>query len=364
MVIKYSLFFLFLFFISYLLTRWLSLSQLRTFLLDQPNHRSLHSKPTPRTGGIAIFLALGLLFLVGKVINPIRESLFFPFSKVSWIVAATLLISAVSLWDDRSHVPPVVRICIHTLATLGIVFGAGYQIPSLSLPLVGTVELGWVSAPLTLLGLLWVTNLYNFMDGLDGLAGGMSVCGFGILGVIAWTKGSPTLAFSSLLIASAAGGFLVHNLPPARIFMGDMGSVTLGFLAGVVSLAGIHLGLFDLWVPALVFSPFLVDATVTLVRRLYKKESVLQAHRQHFYQRLVLAGWSVKKTLRAEFVLMIACGLSAAIYTISTEFQRLLILMVWVLIYSFLAAGVRILEKKSGNQKKREFSYSAKKYVM
>ena len=114
---------------------------------------------------------------------------------------------------------------------------------------------------------------------------------------------------------------------------------------------GVHQKQFDLWVPVLVFSPFIVDATVTLLRRLLRGERVWRAHREHYYQRLVLAGWSHRKTVLAEYCLMLACGASAIIYTRTTERTRLLILILWVLIYSALAFCVRLTEQRNGRNR-------------
>jgi UDP-N-acetylmuramyl pentapeptide phosphotransferase/UDP-N-acetylglucosamine-1-phosphate transferase len=137
---------------------------------------------------------------------------------------------------------------------------------------------------------VWFINLYNFMDGMDGFAGGMGTLGFGFLAYLGWLAGQDFFALSGLLIAGANLGFLLCNFPPARIFMGDAGSTTMGFLAAGMSLWGVRDGLFPMWIPILIFSPFIVDATVTLIRRLVHGDKVWQAHRSHYYQRLVLLG--------------------------------------------------------------------------
>jgi UDP-N-acetylmuramyl pentapeptide phosphotransferase/UDP-N-acetylglucosamine-1-phosphate transferase len=189
------------------------------------------------------------------------------------------------------------------------------------------------------------------MDGMDGFAGGMTVIGFLFLCYLAWIGNHPLIAVISLLTAGAAAGFLFYNLPPAKIFMGDVGSIVLGFLAGSLSIMGVDSGLFDLWVPTLIFSPFIVDATVTLLRRLVRGERVWQAHREHYYQRLVLTGWSHRKTVLTEYCLMIASGLSAVTYSRAGETGRLAILITWVLIYGALALRVRIIERQRKSEK-------------
>jgi UDP-N-acetylmuramyl pentapeptide phosphotransferase/UDP-N-acetylglucosamine-1-phosphate transferase len=175
-----------------------------------------------------------------------------------------------------------------------------------AIPQAGALEL-----MLLALALGWMTNLYNFMDGADGLAGGMALIGFGVYALAAVLGGDPTFAQLNLCIAAAAAGFLLFNFPPARVFMGDAGSIPLGFLAGAFGLQGWSQGLWPLWFPLVVFGPFVADASVTLVRRALRGERVWQAHRSHYYQRLILLGWSHRRTALAEYALMVGGGLTA-----------------------------------------------------
>ncbi len=329
------------------MTRRLSQSESRWRLLDHPNERSLHLAPIPRTGGLAILasLAFGMMLefgwavLVGKAVT-LRNDLSL------WVLGTLFLISAVSLWDDWKELPPSIRFVVHVVSALGVVFGARMTIDVVPVPLVGVVALGWIALPLTLLYVVWMTNLYNFMDGMDGFAGGMTVIGFGFLSYLGWSGGHSFIAMLSLLTAGAACGFLYFNKPVAKIFLGDVGSIPLGFLVGALSVHGIHQKLFDVWVPVLIFSPFIVDATVTVLRRLLRGEKVWHPHREHHYQRLVLLGWSHRKTVLAEYVLMISCGLSAVVYKSAGESSRLSILLGWTLIYTLLAFGVRFAEQR------------------
>ncbi len=327
------------------LARWLCSPAARLRLLDHPNERSLHATPIPRTGGIAILasLALGLLLELSLTLmagGPTR----FQAIESGWILLMLLLVASVSLWDDWTELPPGLRFVVHGVAAAGVVLGAGLTIDALAVPRVGSLALGWLAVPLTILCLMWMTNLYNFMDGMDGFAGGMTVVGFGFLGYLAWAGGDGFVAVMSLLTVGATAGFLIYNRPPARIFMGDAGSTLLGFLAGSLSVLGIHRGLFDFWVPLLIFSPFIVDATVTLFRRLLRREKIWQAHRQHYYQRLVLLGWSHQKTVLLEYCLMLGGGTSALVYTRVGPGGRLCLLIAWLLIYLALAFYVRAEE--------------------
>ncbi len=328
------------FLLSYGITRHLCSPAAWLRILDHPNERSLHEAPTPRTGGLAILGSLVTGFVVSQTLLGDGSG-----SNAGWwLIAAAVMIGAVSFWDDRATLPPRLRFGVHTAAAVIVVAGAGLTVPQISLPLFGAWSLGPLGPPLAVLFLMWMTNLYNFMDGIDGFAGGMTVVGFGILSYLAYRVGQSNVAALTLLVLSATAGFLVYNIPPARIFMGDVGSAPLGFLAGALSLQGVQAQVFDIWVPVLIFSPFLVDATTTLLQRLLRGEKVWQAHREHYYQRLVLSGWSHRKTVMVEYLLMVACGASALLYIHAGETGRFGILAVWAILYVTLAKGVSRVE--------------------
>jgi UDP-N-acetylmuramyl pentapeptide phosphotransferase/UDP-N-acetylglucosamine-1-phosphate transferase len=195
-------------------------------------------------------------------------------------------------------------------------------------------------AAVLVLATMWMTNLYNFMDGADGLAGGMAVFGFGAYALAAAGGGSTALALGAASVAAAAAAFLAFNYPPARIFMGDVGSVPLGFLAAALGIAGWQRGVWPSWFPVLVFSPFIVDATVTLAQRAARGERVWQAHRSHYYQRLVQLGWGHARTARAEYALMAACALGALAALHAPATVQAALLAAAALGYAALAAAV------------------------
>lgn len=327
--------------------RRLSLSASRLRLLDHPNERSLHAVPVPRTGGLAILLSFAIGLFVEAILDlaGLTGIGVLAASNV-WIVCTLFFIAIISLWDDWKELSAGVRICAHFFAAAAAVIGAGLKVASVSLPLAGSYSLGWFALPLTILWLVWMINLYNFMDGMDGFAGGMSVIGLSFLGLLAWSGGGHSVVLLTLLAVAGVSGFLIFNWPPARIFMGDVGSTFLGFLVAVLSVWGVRDGLFDLWVPILIFSPFIVDATITLLRRLLRGERVWHAHREHYYQRLVLLGWSHRKTVFSEYGLMLACGGSAVIYQQAGPRLRLIVLLSWVVIYMALAVGIRLVEQR------------------
>ena len=252
--------------------------------LDVPNQRSLHVSPVPRSGGIAMMAGIFSGFAILQ--TPL----------VVVLPAAALV--AVSHLEDVRGLPIPIRLGAQFAAAAGFAFGA---LPTVALP----------SLVLIVIGILWMTNLYNFMDGSDGLAGGMTVAGFAFLGAGAWMSGDDALLIECAIVAAAGAAFLPFNFPPARVFMGDAGSVPIGFLAALLSLSGWRDGDWPLWFPGAVFAPFIADSTVTLLKRIGAGERFWQAHNKHYYQRLVRMGWGHRRTALAEYALMLACGTTA-----------------------------------------------------
>src|SRR2546425_1197319 len=249
--------------------------------LDVPNKRSLHARPVPRSGGIAMMAGIFSGFAILQ--TPL----------VVVLPAAALV--ALSHFDDLRGLPIPVRFGAQLAAAAGFAFGA---LPAVALP----------HLVLVVIGILWVTNLYNFMDGADGLAGGMTVIGFAFLGAGAWMSGDDALLAECGIVAASGAAFLLFNFPPARLFMGDAGSVPIGFLAAVLSLSGWRDGDWPFWFPAAVFSPFIADATATLFKRMLARERFWEAHKKHYYQRLVRIGGSHPGTALAGKAPMLARG--------------------------------------------------------
>jgi UDP-GlcNAc:undecaprenyl-phosphate GlcNAc-1-phosphate transferase len=265
---------------------WLAGSRLAALTLDHPNRRSLHTSPRARTGGIGLHAGIALACVLIWPDLPHRL----------WIALGILI--AISFLNDVREIPAAWRLAVHLFAAA--VF-AGDALFDIGLPF-------RIVAVLTF---AWMANLYNFMDGSDGLAGGMTLIGFSFYGAAALASGHMEFAVVNFSIAAAAAAFLASNFHPARVFMGDVGSVPLGFLAAALGAIGWLQHVWNWWFPLLVFSPFIADASVTLARRFLAGEKIWRAHRDHYYQRLVLLGWGHRKTALAEYGLMLACGLLA-----------------------------------------------------
>jgi UDP-N-acetylmuramyl pentapeptide phosphotransferase/UDP-N-acetylglucosamine-1-phosphate transferase len=268
-----------------LISLWALLRYFGAFALDVPNPRSLHARPVPRVGGVAVAAGVAAALLVGRV--PPHLAL---------LLALGLAI--VSFLDDLKPLPGGVRLVAH-LAAAGVF--VWYTLSPMH-----PLELAAL-----LLAVAWLTNLYNFMDGSDGLAAGMSIAGFSAYALAAWPAGDADITFVAAALAGASAAFLAFNFHPARVFLGDVGSIPLGFLAGALGLLGWRDDLWPLWFPLVVFGPFIGDATLTLLRRVWRREPLWQAHRDHYYQRLVRLGFGHRGTAYIAYALMLFCAAAA-----------------------------------------------------
>lgn len=277
-------------FVSMILAFVLIQSKAGKNIQDIPNERSLHDMPVPRIGGVALLAGVfsGWALMVQSL--------------TWWVILPLLLLFVVSLLDDMRGLSVRQRLPAHVAAAALLVWGSGLagQYPLLSI--------------VVLFAVVWMTNLYNFMDGSDGLAGGMAFFGFtayGLASLMSESVSGESFAMLNFSISAAALGFLYHNFHPAKVFMGDAGSIPLGFLAAAMGLWGWRLDYWPAWFPMLVFSPFIVDATVTLIKRSLRGAKVTEAHREHYYQRMVQMGWGHRNVALAEYALMFGVGVTA-----------------------------------------------------
>lgn len=253
------------------------LNYARRHLLDQINERSSHSVPTPRGGGLGLTIALLIAWLVGAWVGGDGTLL---------ITAACLAaLAALGWWDDHADLPARWRL-------LGQFSLAATAVAMVGVPAAGSLgpwhlDLSpWVVWPIAVVGTVWLINLTNFMDGIDGIAGGQGLVAGAAAGVLlATTTADPRWAALGWATAGACAGFLWWNRPPARIFMGDVGSTTLGLIFAILVLAQLRAGV-ALDLALLPLLPFIADATGTLIRRAWRRERLSQAHRSHLYQRL------------------------------------------------------------------------------
>lgn len=290
-------------------------------VLDIPNERSLHTSLVPRIGGVGIAAGISAAAMTITDIDPV----------LGWAALGYVLLFIVSLVDDIWSLPVLVRLVAHLLAAVAWVW-------AIALPLIWTIP--------AVLAMVWMTNLFNFMDGADGLAGGMTVFGFGTLAAAALSSGQLALAALCLGVAASALGFLVFNFHPASIFMGDSGSIPIGFLAGAIGLYGAQYDVWPVLLPIFAFFPFVFDATYTLVARLVRAHKPWQAHREHIYQRLVQSGLGHKRVAALAYACMALCALCALVSPRLSLIGQSALLAVMTLVSIGLATRISRIEPR------------------
>jgi len=256
-------------------------------MLDIPNARSSHTRPTPRGGGLGIVVGVLIgvwsIFIFRLLSMPLKE-----------IVALSLgggIVALVGWLDDIHRLPYPIRLVVQAISSAIILIAIG-RFPAIAVPFVSDIHLYLIGIPFALLWIMGLTNAYNFMDGIDGIAGGQAlIAGLG-WAIIGFMSGQSFVGLIGLLLAASSLGFLFHNWPPARIFMGDVGSAFIGFTLAIIPILAAQRDPRCMVAGILVVWPFIFDTSFTLVRRLINKENIFVAHRSHIYQRLVIAGYS------------------------------------------------------------------------
>lgn len=292
--------------LGYLLAR---LMAYKVRIMDHPNLRSSHVVSRPKSGGISIVVT----YLIGmSVIFFVQEDLHTEQKYIGGFVFASTLVATIALYDDITQKSFIVKI-LSQLVSVIIVLWSGIVIDELALPGVGYVTLGWVGVPLSFLWIIGLTNAYNFMDGIDGLMGGVAVIASLFFMVISFHQGSQFVYITCYTILAGALGFLFLNFPPAKLFMGDVGSAFLGFTFATLAIIAAR---YDeshtsfLVMPMLLFN-VIFDTTFTFIRRLIQKKDVTKPHREHLYQIMVRLGHTHMEVTLLHYCMCFLQGLGA-----------------------------------------------------
>ncbi len=317
----------------------------RRNLFDVPNQRSSHTKPTPRSGGLAITAITLVGVLAYKLFSPQIA-----WSSVLFYLVGGGLIAVVSWFDDLHAVKAWIRLCIHGLgAILAIVTLGSWQV--IAIPFFGPISLGWISGIVTFIWIVGVTNAFNFIDGIDGIAGGqITIAGMGWF-IIGGLSGQPIVVVIGLLLAMTSLGFLGQNWPPAQIFMGDVGSAFVGYTLAILPLMGAQNDPRLPFTAIILYWPVLFDTGFTFLRRMMTGENVLAAHRTHLYQRLVIAGYqhvhvTVLYMAQAVSGLLLAFGWVIRLYWSGTV-TALLIPSMCIILWVFVIRRERVFVRQT-----------------
>ena len=270
------IYYFFIFLLSCSLTGVLRRYALAVNMLDIPNHRSSHQIPTPRGGGVSFVICFLIVVIYLAYLQLVTTSL------ASALVGAGSFIAVLGFLDDKGAISAKWRLLAHFIACAVIIYSLG-ELPAIPI-FAWTLKTGPILTILILFYLVWLLNLYNFMDGIDGIAAveAITVCLGGAL--LYYLNGDLNALFLPLSLAVAVAGFLFWNFPPAKIFMGDAGSGFLGLMIGILSIQATMVNVNFFWSWLIFLGVFIVDATVTLLRRALRKEKLLEAHCSHAYQ--------------------------------------------------------------------------------
>ena len=301
-------------------------------IIDHPNERSSHSTPTPRGGGLAI-----VVVVTGTGLWSMREA---DPGRVLVYIVCGLVIAYLGWRDDVHSLSTRVRFAVQGLVAAVSIYGLGYA-REVTIPLFGELQLGAFGVVITFLWIVGLTNAYNFMDGIDGIAGGVALAG-GLGWMMLATQANIPFAFwVALAIAASSLGFLGHNWSPAKIFMGDVASTFLGYTFAVLPLLSATEGGDALMLGTLLMWTFIMDAGVTFIRRALKRENVFAAHRTHLYQRLVIAGYSHRKVSALYISLTLLAGALSYAWSDGQSYAPPLIILglplIWILLSRYVS---------------------------
>ena len=307
---------------------------------DEMNSRKIHTEDTPRLGGVGIFLSFVIVAAIILVTRGegIRAARYLP------LLVGVVIIHFLGLLDDFINLIAGRKLFLQVLAALVVSLGP-FRIDSLAIPFVdGAISLGWLAYPVTILWIVSISNAVNLIDGADGLAGGVSAIAALFVGTIAAHAGSMTLALLAFALVGAVVGFLVYNFPPARIFMGDSGSLLLGFLLATLPLIGFNEGSGFPAVPVitLLFLPIL-DTLMAISRRLSRGLPVHQADREHIHHRLIDRGFGPRRLLITIYSASAVLGITAlSWFILPAPYNGALDILVWIAaIWISVALGKR-----------------------
>ncbi|MCV3763897.1 undecaprenyl/decaprenyl-phosphate alpha-N-acetylglucosaminyl 1-phosphate transferase [Companilactobacillus farciminis] len=290
--------------------------------VDKPNARRVNVKPMPTMGGLAIFIAFNFSTFV-----LLREQ--FPTHELFSVFLAECIIILTGIIDDIRELSPKAKLAGILAAALVIYFLAGIRMNEVTLPIFGSFQLGWWSLPITIIWIIAITNAVNLIDGLDGLATGVSIIALFTMGVMAYFFLNMTNVYVAIWIfamVAALIGFLPHNFHPASIFLGDTGSLFIGFMMAVFSLKGLkNVTFISLLMPVVIMGVPITDTVYAILRRLLNKKPIMQADKHHLHHRLMQLGLSHRQTVLVIYGLSLVFAFISLLYPLSTLWGSILL---------------------------------------
>ncbi|SFB25414.1 MULTISPECIES: glycosyltransferase family 4 protein [unclassified Bacillus (in: firmicutes)] len=303
---------------------------------DNPNHRKVHAKVMPRLGGLAIYIS----FIIGVLI--MRPAA--PFATA--IILGSLIIVVTGILDDMMELSAKIKLLGQLSAAAIVVIWGGVQVQSINLPFGGILEFGYLSIPLTILWIVGITNAINLIDGLDGLAAGVSSIALITISGMAIIMGNVyVITIGSIMLASTLG-FLIYNFHPAKIFMGDTGALFLGYMISVLSLLGFkNVTLVSFIVPVIILGVPISDTFFAIIRRIVHKQPLSAPDKSHLHHCLLRMGYSHRQTVIMIYAMAAFFGLAAVIFSQAKLWGGFLLVIVLVLLIELFAEMIGLVGK-------------------
>ncbi len=307
---------------SILLTPLVIKLAFRIGAVDRPNYRKVHASIMPRIGGLAIFGA----FLIGYlVLRPADEH-------AAGILVGALIIVIVGFLDDMLEITAKAKLAGQLAAAIVVVTWGGLQIDFINLPFIGQFDFGYLSIPITILWIIGITNAINLIDGLDGLAAGVSTIALISISVMAIIMGDLFVVATAAILAASSFGFLFYNFHPAKIFMGDTGSLFLGFMISVLALLGFkNIAVVSLIIPVIILGVPISDTFFAIVRRIRLKQPITAPDKSHLHHCLLRTGFSHRQTVLIIYGIAILFGVAAILFSQATVWGAILLILVMLI---------------------------------
>jgi UDP-GlcNAc:undecaprenyl-phosphate/decaprenyl-phosphate GlcNAc-1-phosphate transferase len=305
--------------------------------VDQPNNRKVHVKPMPRIGGLAIFIGV----IIGYFISGVY---FIPITAIS---IGGIVILLLGIMDDLKTLSAKTKLIVQCIAAATVLF-SGLIIEVVHIPVLGTFHIGFLSYPLTLLWIVSITNSINLIDGLDGLATGVSAIILITIGSLAFIHDKDLIFTFCVILLGSLLGFLVHNFHPAKIFLGDMGALFIGYSISVISLLGLYksVTLFSIFVPLLLLGVPLFDTLFAIIRRSVNQTGIMSPDKNHLHHRLMKKGFSHRNTVLFIYGMGIIFSIIAITSAYTPLWGTIIIILVLLIFLELLAEIIGLVNEK------------------
>ncbi|UFT98875.1 undecaprenyl/decaprenyl-phosphate alpha-N-acetylglucosaminyl 1-phosphate transferase [Radiobacillus kanasensis] len=324
------------FILSLIITPFVKKVALRIGATDKPSQRKVHVKLMPRLGGLAIFSS----FIIGFVLFSEKNFNWIP------IIIGLFIITLLGVLDDKFELPAKIKFGVQLLVAIITVIG-GIQIEFITIPFLDRIEFGYLSIPITILWIVGVTNAINLIDGLDGLAAGVSSIALLTISGMAISLGNTFVALLGIMLLSSTLGFLVYNFYPAKIFMGDTGSLLLGYMISVLSLMGLYKNVtfFSLLIPVIILGVPLLDTFFAIIRRIIQRKPLSAPDKLHLHHCLLGLGYSHRQTVLLIYAISGLFSVAAIIFSRTTMWGSTITIVVLLILTELIVESTGLIDK-------------------